>query len=295
MAIKDILVCLDASEASDCRLKLSADLARKHEAYLTAACVLPDPEATVRRLYGPGAIGIGIAGLAGLHAGEQEGDGSSAGQGQDAPEAVLAETSAMRFRETLRLNGIRGDWQLFEPGEEEELIALTATADVVVIGQHYPEAPAEFRPEKIVMACGRPLLVLPHAGSITSIGKRVLVAWDGTREAARAMHDALPLINGAEAVTVISVGSRESDVERWRLSLDRVVRHLERHGLAAVAMDDVQDGIAVSDVLLSRVSDLGADLIVAGAYLHFQIREAAVGGVSRELLDHSTVPVLISH
>jgi nucleotide-binding universal stress UspA family protein len=136
---------------------------------------------------------------------------------------------------------------------------------------------------------------LPYAGTFSSVGKRVLVAWDGTREATRAVHDALPLIAAAEAVTVVSVASRESDFERLHRSLERIVRHLERHGLAARAEEDVKTGMTVSDALLSRAIDLDADLIVAGAYHHSKFREALLGGVSRELLDHMTVPVLMSH
>ena len=96
-------------------------------------------------------------------------------------------------------------------------------------------------------------------------------------------------------VTVIAVANSESDIKRRHTSLHRVVRHIGRHGLAVRAEEDVQSGLAVSDLLLSRASDLGADLIVAGAYHHSRFREAMLGGVSRELLNHMTVPVLMSH
>jgi nucleotide-binding universal stress UspA family protein len=109
------------------------------------------------------------------------------------------------------------------------------------------------------------------------------------------VHDALPLIAAAGVVTVVSVADRESDLARGHLSLERIVRHLERHGLTVRREEDVQAGLPVCDLLLSRASDLGADLIVAGAYHHSRFREALLGGVSRELLDHMTVPVLLSH
>ncbi len=137
--------------------------------------------------------------------------------------------------------------------------------------------------------------MVPYAGSFPSVGKRVLIAWDGTREATRAAHDALPLIAAAEAVTVVSVAGRESDLEQQHPSLDRIVRHLERHGLVVRKEEDVQAGLPVCDLLLSLASDIEADLIVAGAYHHSRLREAVLGGVSRELLDHMTVPVLMSH
>lgn len=299
MAIKDVLACLDAIDADERRLRLAADLAHEHGAHLAAAYLLSELETTQGQVYGPGAIGIGIGitepAVSGIGKGSD--DGSNPDRTPDVPRRVLvAETVERRFRETLQLKGMVGDWYLFDCGEVTELIALAKAADLVIVGQPLPEAPGtELRPEEIVVACGRPVLVLPYAGTFSSVGKRVLVAWDGTREATRAVHDALPVIAGAEAVTVVSVAGRESDFERRRLSLDRIVRHLQRHGLTVQAQEDVQDGITVPKVLLSHAMDLNVDLIVAGAYHHSQFREFMVGGVSRELLDQLTAPVLMSH
>jgi len=94
---------------------------------------------------------------------------------------------------------------------------------------------------------------------------------------------------------VMSIGPRETELERRRTSLERIIGHLQRHAIATRLEESVQGGIAVSDVLLSRAADLAADLIVAGLYHHSQLREALIGGVSRDLLDHMTVPVLMSH
>ncbi len=151
------------------------------------------------------------------------------------------------------------------------------------------------RPDHVVTAAGRPVLVVPYAGTFARVGIRVLVAWDGTREANRALHDALPLIGDAEAVTVIYVGTREADLDRARTRLEGVVQHLQRHGVMAHPEESPRNGISISDALLSRAADLGADMIVAGAYHHSHLRETLLGGVSRDLLDHITVPVLMSH
>ena len=211
--------------------------------------------------------------------------------------AALADIIEQRYREAVRLQGAEGDWHLFGAGEAAELIALLKTADLVVYGQASRDyrVPSGFRPEDIVTACGRPVLVTPYAGIIETVGRRVLIAWDGTREATRALHDALPLLGAAEIVTIVTVRAREASFERDPPGLDRIVRHLERHGIAARAEHTLQGDLPISDVLLSRAADLDADLIVAGAYHHSQFREALLGGVSRELLDHMTVPVLMSH
>jgi nucleotide-binding universal stress UspA family protein len=144
------------------------------------------------------------------------------------------------------------------------------------------------------MTAGRPVLIVPYAGTFEMVGKRILFAWDGTREANRAMHDALAFVTDAEA-TVVFVGSNERDLEQQRPALDRVVHHLHHHGVAAKPEETLRGGLAVSDILLSRVADLSADMIVSGGYHHSPLREALLGGVSRELLQHMTVPVLMSH
>jgi nucleotide-binding universal stress UspA family protein len=137
--------------------------------------------------------------------------------------------------------------------------------------------------------------MVPYIGSYARIGRRVLVAWDGTQEAVRALNDALPLISAAEAVTLMTVRARAKDLKHDSLSTERIIRHLSRHGIVAGAEEALQVGSTVSDVLLSRSVDLAADLIVAGAYHHAQLRETLFGGVSRELFHHMTLPVLMSH
>jgi nucleotide-binding universal stress UspA family protein len=94
---------------------------------------------------------------------------------------------------------------------------------------------------------------------------------------------------------VLYVGTQDSDLDRERPRLERVIRHLQRHGVKAQPEESPRGDISVSDVLLSRAADLGADMIVAGAYHHSRLRETLLGGVSRDLLDHMTVPVLMSH
>ena len=211
-------------------------------------------------------------------------------------EAENAETVEQRFKSELHSSGIEGEWHLFDTGEQSELIELAKAVDLTITGQVSPDGgPPAFRPEDIAVGTARPVLVIPYAGSFETIGKRALIAWDGSREAVRALNDALPLLHGAEAVTIIFVGRREAELDPQRLSLDRVLRHLRRHGIAAQLEESVQGGISVSDILLSRAMDLGADLIVTGLYHHSQLREALIGGVSHDLLDHMTVPVLMSH
>lgn len=296
MGLKDILVCLDPTDAGEVRLRLAAALARARAAHLSAAFVLPEviPGA-------PPYDGLTVApptseawmpraGLAG--GAPAPGPGSVTASG-----AALADIIEQRFREEVRPHPIEGDWHIFAAGESGDLAALARTMDLVVFGQTSPDyrVPTGFRPEDIIVGSGRPALVVPYAGRFEAVGRRVLIAWDGTREAARALHDALPLIGEAEAATVMTVRDDEADFERDAPSIARVVRHLARHGIGAHHEETLRGDVPIADLLLSRAADLDIDLIVAGAYHHSQFREALIGGVSRELLDHMTVPVLMSH
>lgn len=197
----------------------------------------------------------------------------------------------------MRPQAIESDWHVFGAGEAAGLLALMRSFDLCVVGQTSPDYRVESgaRVDRLVTDCGRPFLVAPYAGAFAAIGERVLVAWDGTREATRALHDALPLIAQAAAVTVLTVRDREATFARDQPGLDRIAHHLQRHGLPVKVEETLRGDLAISDVVLSRAADLSADLIVAGAYHHSPLREAMLGGVSRELLQHLTVPLLMSH
>jgi nucleotide-binding universal stress UspA family protein len=292
MAIKDLLVCIDPTTAGDTRLKLALNVARANKAHLTGTFPMPEAHGTRS-----GAAGFGrFPGMTGI-AEEQASPGGAVSEVFH--EAEVADRAEYRFKDELRLAGIDGEWHTLPDGDSTELIELAKSVDLTIMGQRPPssgsDGAARYRPEDIVIAAGRPVLVVPYAGIFDTVGKRILVAWDGTREAIRALNDALPLLANAETVTVMFVGTTERDLEQYFPALERIVRHLQRHGINATAEETLRSGLAVSDVLLSRAADLAADMIVAGGYHHSQLRETLIGGVSREFLQHMTVPVLMSH
>lgn len=288
MAVRDILVCVDPTTAGATRLQIAFHLARESKAFLAAGYVFREEH---RAPGGSGLLTIpsdGVIGVAGRGAERA---------GGEVPAAALEESAEQQFRKELGEYGLDGEWHVFASGETDRLTELAKSFDLTVLGQLAPgiSTRGAIRPEHVVVAAGRPVLVIPYAGRITSVGKRALVAWDGSREAVRALNDALPLLTVAEAVTVMLVGSQAGALERQKPSIERVIRHLRHHGIEAKLEETLRGDIPVSDILLSRASDLDTDLIVAGAYHHSQLREALVGGVSRDLLDHMTVPVLMSH
>ena len=103
------------------------------------------------------------------------------------------------------------------------------------------------------------------------------------------------LLEEAQSATVMFVGANERELQQHLPAIERIAGHLQRHGVNAVPEETMRGGLAISDILLSRATDLAADLIVTGAYHHSHLREALIGGASRELLQHMTVPVLMSH
>jgi nucleotide-binding universal stress UspA family protein len=150
-------------------------------------------------------------------------------------------------------------------------------------------------PEDVILACSRPVLVVPYAGRrLDRIGENVVVAWNGSREAGRAAQDALPLLAMSDAVTILLVDPEEdADIE----VAEDLVAHLARHGVRAktqVIRYQLATSL-VADTLLAQIARLDADLLIMGAYGHSRLREMMLGRVTRDILRNMNVPVLMSH
>ncbi|HEX3860090.1 MAG TPA: universal stress protein [Stellaceae bacterium] len=203
------------------------------------------------------------------------------------------------FRQELGRHKLGGDWIYRESAITDNAIALAALFDLIVLGQPDPDADTigsfGMTPSEVVLAAGRPVLVVPYAGDFTTVGRRVIVAWNASRESARALHDAMPLLESAEAVTVIEVAPAAPLPGLSRATAADVAEALTRRGIAATAETETAGDISIDDLLLSRAADLSADLMVMGAYGHSRLREYVLGGVSQGIFRHMTVPVLMSH
>lgn len=179
----------------------------------------------------------------------------------------------------------------------DSLVAHGRSSDLVIVGQEdrasESDVPVRGLVSQVVLDAGRPVLVVPYAGNFKEVGQEVLLAWDGSRAAAVAMREALPLLAHARRVTLVSF-RRTASSQDDALLIPEMTRWLQRHGVQATVEQHVTE-IDTSDALLSRVSDLGADLVVMGGYGHSRLRERVLGGVTREVLAHMTVPVLIAH
>ena len=278
MKLCDILVHVDQSPRAQMRLDIAAELARQHGAHLTALQVI-DVAMPVMAL-GDGGGGAVIAELM-----EQ--------MRQSALTAGVKLKAA--FEAALARDGIMGEWRQVE-GTTREILALHGRyADLLVLGQDDPESDSDGLLEAVVFDSGRPVLAIPFAGSFKTIGKRVLVGWNASREASRALHDALPLIAKAETATVFLANpTRGLDGHGEEPGAD-IARHMVRHGLKVEVAKVIADDVPDSALLLNHASDMGADLLVMGAYGHSRLREFILGGMTRSLLREMTVPVLLSH
>ncbi|MFO1055526.1 MAG: universal stress protein [Dongiaceae bacterium] len=278
MALRDLLVTIDPSDAGNARMELALKLAKRHHARLLGYYVYPAAR--------PPRAAAGLMGAIG-------------GASDTAHEGETAAAMEQRFNEGLALAALEGAWLLGSPSPVPELQAQARCCDLAILGQIDPERPIgeqqRFRPEEVVLGCGRPALVVPYIGAAAPPGTRILVCWDGSSPASRAVHDALPFLTQSQQVTVLTVAGGERAGDEATSSAEILAAHLRRHGVHAEVELTPRGELAIADVILSRASDLGADLLVAGVYGHSRLRESVLGGASRGLLGRMTVPVLMSH
>lgn len=202
------------------------------------------------------------------------------------------------FAAQMKASGQSHDWhssRSFSGDSAYAGAAIARAADLVVIAQRNPDWTAEDASgvEGVLYEAGRPVLVVPHSGAMTSRFSRILIAWNGSREAARAAFDALPLILEAEATEIFVVDPPEEgdDVEA---SASDLAAALSRHGAEVAVASEASTGRHVEEVIRDRVAATGADLLVLGAYSHSWLRQFLFGGLTRTVLQSAPVPCLMS-
>ncbi len=282
MSYKDLLVVLDSDAASRRRIDLAAGLAERFAAHLVGLYPLPVPEVPHHlSYYDPAVLNPFFLDLR-----------------QQAQAASEEEREA--FEHAASLRGLSAEWRVVAEGGAQADAALHARyVDLTILGQLDPDrGDVELirpRPEQVTLASGRPILVVPYAGQFATVGRRVLIGWNASREATRAVNDAMPLLMAADIVTVLTIDAREGPGAHGERPGADISLHLARHGVKAEIERTVSAGIAPGEVLLSRAADLGADLLVIGAYGHSRVRELLLGGATRSILQSMTLPVLMSH
>lgn len=279
MTLPTIAVQLDHTERCEVRTRLAARLARRHSSHLVGI-VTTGVQAAMEPLAVRAEFADCIAG-ASLHLRRR------------------AETVAHVFRCRIAAQALPSfDTRLVDGEPAGAVIGHGRTSDLVVVGQADECAVVDHAvrqlPEEVMLQAGRPVLIVPRAGRFDGALDRILVAWDGGREAAISVRNALPLLRKAAKVTLISfLRERDANVG-FALCPGEMSMWLLRHGIQA----DIQQVFTsrhFSDALLESAATLGSDLLVMGGYGHARMRERMLGGVTRDLLARATVPILIAH
>ncbi len=196
--------------------------------------------------------------------------------------------------------GVAAEWRSSEEDALEAVLVSARYSDLVVIGQHDPYADQDSGTqqrfvEELVVTANRPVLLVPYAGHFTNSFKRVLIAWNASRQAQRAVNAALPLLQRAEEVRVAVFDPEKRDADHGEVPGADVALHLARHSVKALVTEQGSPNGDVGCGILSRAADFGSELIVMGAYSRSRARERILGGATKTLLDSMTVPVLMSH
>jgi nucleotide-binding universal stress UspA family protein len=277
MSFKDILVHIDSTQASLGRLRLALSLTARFGARLLGLHVIPRPD--VPPYFKPSAVKR----IAKIYA-------------ENAREA--AALSEALFRDNTRDTAVDISWYCVA-GELDEAIAERARfADLLILGQFDTENPptlsAFLLPAKVVFEAATPVLVVPDTSRSPEIGKHVMVTWDGSREAARAIRDAIPFIEGAAHVSLIAIDPLRQGHMAGGTNTATMVAYLARHGVRAEAREMSSEGKRVAEALIAHATELGADLLVMGAYGHSRVFEFLLGGRTQDLLERTPIPVLLS-
>ena len=270
MSLKNVMVHLDQGQRTASRLAMAAALARQHQARL-----------------------IGVFGQ--LAPSQKVGVVSS----WPTPAYTEAAEAGKAAFEKAAAGLPQAEWRDINRGSEAEVLRhitdLARHADLIVMGQYDENGdshvPSDLT-EEVILNSGRPVLILPYVGTFHATVKRPLIAWSNTREAARALNDALPLIEGSEKATVVSVSTT---TEEARSTCAEVIGHLACHGIQANPESMLVTDIGIMDMLLNRAADLGSDLLVMGAQGHIGLPFVSRGAGTRYILRHMTVPVVMSN
>jgi nucleotide-binding universal stress UspA family protein len=268
MTLKHLLVHLDASPRTEERLALAVTLARRFGARLTGLFAES------------GAMGPGIA------------------ERRD-PERLAADRTAARSAFEARTTGLATDWWAVEGGDYAYMVGWTVVccryADLAIFGQRVEDGalvPGDLI-EQALAEAGRPLLVVPSIGHYGDVGRRVLIAWTGSRESARALNDALPLLSGADEVSVLSI-QRPGSGDPGSVPPVDIVAHLASHGVSASYERLLIDELHVADHVLNRAADWNADLTVLGAHGQRGFPYLPRSSMTHDILRSMTTPVLLS-
>lgn len=276
MTYKTLLVHVDSAKRCAMRVDIAIRLAQEFDAHLVGLHVLQQVilPAYVATEVGPTVIEIQKRAIA-----------------ADAARAQAAFTRAVSAAGLAKT-----EWRTAAADATAVVLLHARYADLVILGQSDPSGESGVDPAfpgRLVLAAGRPCLIVPYAGKFNAIGNHVLIAWNASREATRAVTDAIPLLRLAKNISVV-VFDPASGPHGANPGAD-IGLYLARHGLRVEVKTKPVPDNDIGNEILSRAADMDSDLIVMGGYGHSRLQELVMGGATRTLLESMTVPVLMSH
>lgn len=279
MSRQTILAYLSEEDRAEQVLAAAATVARRHQSHLIGAYVVPP---------------ITVYPMIGMEMPQAVYDGHK--------EIYLKRAKAVEetFNQTLQGETFVSEWRTIDSGAgtiADALIDHVRCSDFV-IAPHYNTDVSdnlyEGVPEMLAMESGRPVLVLPKHAKTDEIGQHITIAWDGSREAARATFDSIPLLQDAKSVRILSLSEAPSRGPDRTLPAAEISATLSRHGIKCEADNMALGNLSIGDAILSRIGDMGSDLLIMGIYGHSKLRQFVFGGATRHILRHMTIPVMFS-
>jgi len=278
MSEKTIVVCMNEVERTEQMLSAIKTLNNKAASHFVGLYVVP---------------AIQVYPSAGMQLSTQVYDGFQKYYIEHAKEVKA------KFDKLVAAEGISGEWREIKSTSTiiaDVVVEHGRMSDMLVVPQSRTDDGSGIETgfaEQVIMGCGRPVLVIPTYGDFEDFGKSVLVAWNGGREATRAVFDAMPFLTTAEKVDVSWLNPDKDD--GMDLPGAEIATVLARRNINVLVEAIPTGGLAAGEALLSHASDIGADMLVMGAYGHSRLREFVFGGATRTILESMTVPVLMSH
>jgi nucleotide-binding universal stress UspA family protein len=219
-------------------------------------------------------------------------------EGQRRESENKARAAVSRFEQTAKREGLSYETRILNTSiadAADQLGRIGRRFDLVVVGQpdRTNSAPDQVIDETVLFESGRPVIFVPFIQKGGMTLDHVLICWDGSRAAARAVADALPFLKKAKQVEVLIVSEKPNKANE--IPGADLGQHLARHGLKVEIKHITASDIGVAPTILSYAADSGTDMIVMGGYGHSRLREFVLGGVTRGMLESMTVPVLMSH
>ena len=278
MDYKTILVHADLSRHAHARVALAASLAAQHGAHLIGAAMTGVSRLVVppERVFKPGSIEAGYF---------KPLDEAATRALDDFARVAAGHTAAIEKR-------------LVRDQADDGLVGLARFADLVVLSEDDPDEALDRHPtrlpEYVILGAARPVLVVPRAGARRARLDKILLAWDGGKEAAFAIAAAMPLLRHAKAVSVASLRHDGPGRAEHQAEIACLLRYLEQHGVHA-GFERHDAALDPGRALLQLADDLGCDLLVMGCYGHSQFHELILGGASRTVLANAAIAVLMAH